>query len=146
MYSFRQVTPTHTVNRRVCKHYKSYKKTLRSDFNERCGYCNDFYPDHKRYYVIDHFVPQKPDGWSHTIPPNKYDNLIYACSFCNGAKSNKWPTMDEKIPNDGTHGFIKPTLKSYAKETLYLSKTSGFKVPLLKIALFEFKILPSVLN
>jgi 5-methylcytosine-specific restriction endonuclease McrA len=115
MHPFRQNTPKHRKNRKVYKYYKSYKKTLSIDFNNRCGYCNDYYHDHKRYFVIDHFVPQNPDGWSHSIPSNKYDNLIYACAFCNGAKSNKWPTKNENKSNDGTQGFIKPTLKLYTK-------------------------------
>jgi 5-methylcytosine-specific restriction endonuclease McrA len=123
MHPFRQDTPKHTANRRVCKHYKSYKITLRADFNKRCGYCNDYYHDHKKYFVIDHFVPQNPDGWTHTIRPNKYNNLIYACSYCNGAKSNKWPTMNPKKSNDGVRGFIKPTKKLYSK--LFRRNTAG---------------------
>jgi len=115
MHPFRQDTPKHRKDRKVCKHYKSYKKTLRSDFNKRCGYCDDIDTNRIRNYVIDHFVPQKPDGWNHTIQPNKYSNLIYACSYCNGAKSNKWPTRNATQSNDGIIGFIKPTQKSYSK-------------------------------
>lgn len=114
MLSFRNETPKHRSNRRVCAHYKSYKKTLRSDFNMRCGYCNDLDTNRIRNFVIDHFVPQNPDGWTHTIPSNTYKNLIYACPFCNGAKSNKWPTNNEKLHNNGIQGFVKPTLKLYS--------------------------------
>ncbi|MES2618111.1 MAG: HNH endonuclease [Bacteroidota bacterium] len=123
MHLFRQHTPKHTKNRRVCKHYRSYKLTLRSDFNKRCGYCNDFYHDHKKYFVIDHFIPQNPDGWLHSIPSNKYSNLIYACSYCNGAKSNKWPTMNPQKFNEGGKGFIKPTNNAYSK--LFKRDTNG---------------------
>lgn len=104
-------------------HYKSYKKTLRADFEKRCGYCNDLDTNRIRNYVIDHFVPQKPNGWINTILPNKYSNLVYSCSFCNGAKSNKWPTMLANQPNDGVQGFIKPTQKSYAN--IFRRDTSG---------------------
>lgn len=115
MHPFRTDTPKHRQHRKVCKNYKSYKKTLRIDFKNRCGYCNDLDFNRIRNYVIDHFVPQNPKGWSHRILPNKYLNLIYACPFCNGAKSNKWPTLDSTKPNDGSIGFIKPTTKHYSK-------------------------------
>ena len=115
MYPFRKNIPTHRKNRKICKHYKSYKQTLKIDFNKRCGYCNDLDTNRIRNFVIDHFVPQTPYGWSHSILPNEYLNLIYACPFCNGAKSNKWPTKDETKPNDGSIGFIKPTTKHYSK-------------------------------
>lgn len=115
MFPFRKDIPKHRANRRVCKNYSSYKKTLRADFGKRCGYCNSLDINRIRSYVIDHFVPQTPDGWTHTIPPNEYTNLIYACSFCNGAKSNKWPTRIANKPNNGIVGFVKPTLKSYSK-------------------------------
>ena len=81
MHHFRQDTPKHRANRRVCKHYNSYKKTLRADFKKRCGYCTDLDTNRIRNYVIDHFIPQKPNGWTHTIQPNQYSNLIYFLSF-----------------------------------------------------------------
>lgn len=113
MPPFRIKTPKHRPNRRACKHYKSYKSTLRIDFEKRCGYCNDLDINRIRSFVIDHFVPQNPDGWTHQIPPNKYSNLVYACPFCNGAKSNKWPTKSANKSNDGILGFVNPTLKKY---------------------------------
>lgn len=113
MHPFREKTPKHRKNRKPCKHYKYYRDTLRIDFNERCGYCNDSDLNFKRSFVIDHFVPQNPSGFSHTIAPNYYYNLIYACSFCNGKKSNTWATGDAAKHNDGSVGFIMPTKKAY---------------------------------
>ncbi|MGZ4055279.1 MAG: HNH endonuclease signature motif containing protein [Bacteroidia bacterium] len=113
MYPFRDKTPKHRTGRRVCVNYAQYKVTLRADFNNCCGYCNDHDSNSKRSYVIDHFVPQNPDGFTHSIKPNRYRNLIYSCSFCNGQKSNKWPTNDARNPNNGTDGFIIPTEKAY---------------------------------
>ena len=63
--------------------------------------------------MIDHFIPQKPEGWSHSIEPNYYLNLVYSCSHCNLAKSNKWPTNDASRPNDGIIGFVNPTTDEY---------------------------------
>lgn len=123
MQAFREKTPQHRKNRKVCKNYSSYKKTLRVDFNQRCAYCNDIDTNRIRSYVIDHFVPRTPDGWICTIPENKYVNLMYACPSCNGAKSNKWPTKNQALSNDGKQGFIKPTLKNFEK--LFRRDTDG---------------------
>lgn len=64
--------------------------------------------------MIDHFVPQKPDGCTSTIDPADYYNLVYACSHCNLAKSNKWPTNDVLLHNDGIIGFVEPTTEEYS--------------------------------
>ena len=86
--------------------YRSYKPQLRKDFRKRCGYCDD--PD---TYVggqggshIDHFAPRSkfPDLES------CYENLVYACPFCNRAKSDKWTGNDPTAPNDGVSGFVDP--------------------------------------
>ena len=86
--------------------YRAYKAQLRKDFRKRCGYCDD--PD---VYVggqtgahIDHFAPKSrfPDL------ENAYGNLVYACPFCNRAKSDKWFGDDPDVPNDGVRGFVDP--------------------------------------
>lgn len=114
-HPFRSHTPKHRASRKECKNYKSYLKTLKVDFYQRCGYCNDHNSHVVRSYVIDHFVPRKPKDFVHSIPDNFYYNLIYSCSFCNRAKSNTWPTRNPKKHNDGTQGFVMPTKKMYAK-------------------------------
>lgn len=124
MNPFRDKTPKHRAKRKKCKHYTSYKTTLRIDFLKRCGYCNDLHIDYKRYYVIDHFVPQNPSDFSHNIPPNNYYNLVYACCFCNGKKSNTWPTKDARIHNDGKKGFVMPTKNAYGN--LFERDNNGF--------------------
>lgn len=112
MIPFREKTPKHSSDIRECKHYSSYKDKLKDDFNSRCGYCDDKSIGVKNF-VIDHFVPQNPDNFKHTIKPNLYTNLIYSCPFCNSFKSNKWPTNDENIHHNEHVGFIKPTEKEY---------------------------------
>ena len=108
MRPFREKTPTRRPGRTVCKHYTSYIDTLREDFNERCGYCDDSDRLRIRSYTIDHFVPQNPKDFSHNIEPNFYYNLVYSCRYCNAAKTNKWPTKDAKIHHNGKEGFIDP--------------------------------------
>lgn len=63
--------------------YASYLPWLRDEFTFRCVYCLI----RERWYLapmnIDHFLPvsHRPDL------ANRYDNLLYACSRCNGAKA-----------------------------------------------------------
>lgn len=135
-HPFRAHTPKHRKNRKECKKYNSYLNTLRIDFHKRCGYCNDNTFNMVRSYVIDHFVPRNPDGFSHNIPDNHYYNLIYACPYCNGAKSNKWPTKDAKKHNDGQQGFVFPTKKLYTKH--FYRDSSGSIVPKKNCALSKW--------
>ena len=106
--------PLHSKNRKECEHYTSYLYTLKIDFNKRCGYCNDIHSFRIRNFAIDHFVPRNPIDFKHPIKPNYYYNLVYSCSYCNSAKSNKFPTKNHEIHNDGNIGFIIPTETSYA--------------------------------
>lgn len=123
MYNFRKNTPVRNPNRKECKHYSSYKKTLSYDFNNRCGYCDDH--DHFRIssYMIDHFVPRNPKIIDTPIPANKYSNLVWSCSYCNLAKQNKWPTCKSAIHHENNIGFMDPTEKAYSD--LFIRNKSG---------------------
>jgi HNH endonuclease len=113
MNPFRNKTPQRRANRTPCEHYRSYRETLREDFNKRCGYCDDSDHFSIRSFAIDHFVPQNPKGFTHNIEPNYYYNLVWACSYCNLAKSNEWFTNVAEIHNDGNKGFLEPTNEEY---------------------------------
>lgn len=113
MYPFRNKTPKRREDAKEREKYESHRKDLREDFNERCGYCDDTDFFKIRSFAIDHFVPRNPKDFNHTIKPNFYYNLVYACNFCNGAKTNKWITKDALIHNDGKQGFIEPTSEEY---------------------------------
>ena len=137
-HHFRNSTPIRRPNRIVCKHYSSYLVTLRADFNQRCGYCDDLDRLRIRSFTIDHFVPQNPDSFTHSISPNYYYNLVYACRYCNGAKTNKWPTKDGTIHNDGKIGFIDPVNDTYTK--LFKRSKLGKIIPSKKSELAEYII------
>lgn len=113
MYPFRNKTPKRRDNAANRKNYESHRKDLRTDFNNRCGYCDDSDIFRIRSFTIDHFVPKSPKDFTHDIEPSFYYNLVYACSFCNGAKTNKWMTKDASIHNNGNQGFIEPTNADY---------------------------------
>lgn len=128
MYPFRLNTPKHRLDRAECEHYSSYKRTLREDFKNRCGYCDSLDLIRIKSYAIDHFVPQNPKDFTHSIKPNNYYNLIYACNYCNTYKSNKWPTKNPDEPNDGKFGFIKPTIDDY--KSRFIRSKEGRILPL----------------
>lgn len=126
MIPFRELTPKHRPKIKECKSYSSYRKKLRKDFNDRCGYCDDKSIGFKRF-VIDHFVPQNPADFTHEIKPNYYYNLIYSCPYCNSFKSNIWPTNNPDLHNDGNKGFVKPTEDGYTQ--LFFRDNSGKIIP-----------------
>lgn len=128
MYTFRQLTPKRRANRDECKNYNSYHKTLREDFNKRCGYCDDLDKLRIRSFTIDHFIPQNPNGFSHTVSSNYYYNLVYSCRYCNSSKTNKWPTKDPAKHNNGLEGFVEPTTEEYTK--LFQRSVVGKIIPI----------------
>lgn len=91
------------------KKYNDGREMLAKDFQNICGYCGkDSHVMHERFHT-DHFVPV-------SIAPereNDYYNLVWACPKCNLVKSNKWPTKDKDIVNDGIKGFVDPATEEY---------------------------------
>jgi uncharacterized protein (TIGR02646 family) len=74
--------------------YRSFKKHLENDFNNRCGYCDDpdSYYGQEISYHIDHFKPKSEFPELEV----EYKNLVYSCPYCNRAKSNKWKAKKNK--------------------------------------------------
>ncbi|BDA10101.1 HNH endonuclease [Megamonas funiformis] len=130
----KQIIPKHSYTGEKWKTYRTNKKYLAIDFSHRCAYCDD--SDEfkgKDTYQVEHFAPKNkfPD-LEYT-----YDNLLYACSYCNGAKSNKWvgKTAEENIKND--EGFINPCSDEY---NLHLKrKLTGEIVPVTPLGLYMYK-------
>ncbi len=91
------------------KHYSEARKYLMEDFYKMCGYCGKSGEIMHQRFHIDHFVPQ-------SLAPelmNDYNNLVLACPKCNRTKSNKWPTKDKRIHNDGHIGFVDPASEEF---------------------------------
>ena len=96
---FRELTPNRRPDRKECKHYRSYRKTLREDFNNRCGYCDDSDRLRIRSFTIDHFVPQNPKDFRQMITTIWYIHATTATlqKKTNGRlKMRKNITMEEK--------------------------------------------------
>lgn len=91
------------------KNYRDAKEILMEDFGNMCGYCGKNSTIMNQKFHIDHFVPK-------SIAPEletEYSNLVLACPKCNITKSNKWPTGDKSVVNDGIVGFVDPTTPEY---------------------------------
>ncbi|MGE0825235.1 MAG: HNH endonuclease [Candidatus Binatia bacterium] len=64
------------------------RKTVRTAYNYRCGYCGVPESWAGGELEIDHFCPLSRGG------PDTLDNLVYACTSCNRFKSDYWPNDD----------------------------------------------------
>ena len=75
--------------------YRQYRNWLRDEFSFRCIYClrREEWLTLRRDYEIDHFLPKsdRPDV------ERDYDNLVYACSECNGTKAAKYLPSPESF-------------------------------------------------
>ena len=91
--------------------YKKYEPELSEDFGHICGYCGKSEMVSTKGFEIDHFVPNDIDSSLKT----DYNNLVYCCFTCNRKKSNKWPTNNKELPNNGKEGFVDPATEEYDK-------------------------------
>lgn len=107
---FRSAAPSRTCTKKF-KNYRSYKQYLSEDFNNRCGYCDDFdgWIGGESTYHIDHFAPKIKFSYLE----NEYNNLVYACSFCNRFKSDDWPSNDHTLNVVDGIGYIDPCDRKY---------------------------------
>ena len=75
--------------------YRQYRNWLRDEFSFRCVYClrRETWLTLRRDYEIDHFLPKS----EHRDVERDYDNLVYACSECNGTKAAKYLPSPESV-------------------------------------------------
>lgn len=113
MRNIKEQKPIRSYSGQQWKTNASNKKRLAEDFNHRCAYCDDLdkFNGEYRAYHVEHFAPKD------RFPDLKYDysNLLYACPYCNGSKSNKWPSNDSKVNVVGNEGFLDPCEDEYYK-------------------------------
>jgi len=113
MLPFRNAIPIRTCTNNYAR-YTSFKPYLREDFNRRCGYCDDrdVICGGVRGFHIDHFRPRK--HFEHL--ENDYNNLVYACPYCNGGKSDDWPSGNEELTVLDGRGYIDPCDTDFDKQ------------------------------
>lgn len=90
-------------------HYNDARLELAEDFGNMCGYCGKNDVIMMERFHIDHFVPKSLASER----KDDYYNLVWSCPKCNLSKSNKWPTKDKRIPNNGKVGFVDPATEEY---------------------------------
>ena len=75
--------------------YRQYRNWLRDEFSFRCIYClrRETWLTLRRDYEIDHFLPKSENR----DVERDYDNLVYACSECNGTKAAKYLPSPELV-------------------------------------------------
>ncbi len=105
--------PVRSYSGEVWKTNRTNKKYLAKDFKNRCAYCDDLdkiYGGYRTYHV-EHFAPKEK------FPELEftYDNLLYACPYCNGAKNDDWPSEYPHISVVGDRGYIDPCTSDYEK-------------------------------
>lgn len=122
--NFRNHTPRRST--KDIKNYKDAFQDLRTDFYERCGYCDvpDRYPT-VNHFEIDHYKPRS----KFTHLEHSYSNLTYSCKNCNNFKSSYWATEDEdkEITDDKSEGLVDACTDEYTK--LFERNYDGFIIP-----------------
>src|SRR2546429_155966 len=106
--------------------YRAYKQILRQDFKHRCAYCllheGDEYGAGFHNFQIDHFRPR------FLFPQLEatYTNLYYACRWCNGAKSETWPSNEQA---NQSYRFVDPCLEDLYQDHARLDAATGKLLP-----------------
>jgi len=136
MSNFRTVVPKRRTQTITVTNYGLYRNDLKTDYNDRCGYCNDIDTWRNIWFEIDHFVPK---AHFNVLTINDYSNLVYACRSCNNAKRAKWPTKDEAIHNYNNVGFIDPCDDYYDKQFERLD--SGRILPVTELGNYMYNAL-----
>lgn len=119
----REEVPKRSRTGQFAKTNRTYKKYLMVDFKHKCAYCGDLdsISCGSRFYDVEHFAPKEKFPEREFI----YDNLLYACPYCNGSKSDKWVSNDADINVIGDEGFVDPCAKEY---DLQLDRDSDGKI------------------
>lgn len=79
------------------KHYRSYKRTLQTEFSRVCVYCRQ--PDSSApnlNFGVDHYRPKGIPRFANLVC--EYENLYYCCGSCNSRKNDYWPLDEGKGP------------------------------------------------
>lgn len=96
------------------------KMYLRNDFRFECAYCRMREQDTgvlgEDYFEKDHFVARTSET---DIDLDSYDNMIYACSKCNGNKSDKSVELLLNPCEDDIYLGTNPHVKNLGKNGQY---------------------------
>lgn len=105
----RKRVPVHSATGKKWKSHPTIKKHLRQDFNGRCAYCDDSDSLVDVDFQVEHFAPMAKFPEREIV----YENLLYACPYCNKSKSKYWVSDDPDISVIGDQGVVNPCDKAY---------------------------------
>lgn len=103
--------PTDPLKRRhrppVRSDYHLYRPCLRNDFGFRCVYCQSHEAEvgpglPYGGFDVEHHKPKQ----KFRALTSRYDNLLWACRTCNGAKRDTWPSPKEEAQG---YRFVDPS-------------------------------------
>lgn len=105
----RKNIPTHSAKGERWKTKATIKKHLKEDFHGRCAYCDDLDSLVDIDFHIEHFAPKKK------FPEREYwyQNLLYACPYCNESKSEYWASDDPDVNVKNDEGVVNPCSTDY---------------------------------
>lgn len=131
----RKYIPTHSAQGEKWRSRTTIKSHLKQDFHGRCAYCDDLDSLVDIDFHIEHFAPQTKFPERKTL----YQNLLYACPYCNKSKSEYWASDDPDINIKDGEGIVNPCCADY---DLHLGRRrSGCIYPKTELGKFMFKLL-----
>lgn len=96
------------------------KMYLRNDFHFECAYCRMREQDtgalNEEFFEKDHFVASSS---GEDIDLDSYDNMVYACSKCNGTKTNKSVNLLLNPCEDNIYSGANPHVINLGKSGQY---------------------------
>lgn len=108
------------IKRWVRYNHIKCKMYLRNDFRFECAYCRMREQDTgvlgEDYFEKDHFVARTFEA---DVDLDSYDNMIYACSKCNGNKSDKSVELLLNPCKDDIYLGANPHVKNLGKNGQY---------------------------
>lgn len=135
MNALREHVPCRREYSECCRPISSVKEMLRQDFGARCAYCgdSDVIGCSPRYFHVDHFAPKK----KFPLLEFAYENLVYSCPYCNGAKSDYWAGKDQTENIVGEEGIANPCTEEYDRH--FERHENGTIIPKTELGCFMYR-------
>lgn len=101
-----------------------YRKYLKTDFHDRCCYCNMPREIVTVSYHVEHFIPEKVFKGRRDYLNTDYENLMWSCPKCNLSKGDKYKGDIENNPAIENELFYNPVETDY-NDIFYRNELGG---------------------
>ena len=107
-----RIPKENSSNPKTGKYYSDWKEPLSIEGKEQCVYCTINIGSFGgiRNFHVEHYRPKAADKFP-TLE-HEYSNLFFACSICNGFKSDDW--KNEPSPQFDNHAYPDPSKVDYS--------------------------------